>query len=111
MFTEEEKKLLLKSIAGLTKKYQGAGPKSHYVKYYDREIHIVMKGTLSSTEIYLVKTFGQEYIDAVQKFYILTVAEAVSQLDQIFMGKYQMQLLACEPDFINDQVVFKIKHR
>jgi len=109
MFTEDEKKLLLKSIAGLIKKYRGSGPKSHYVKYYDHEIHIIMKGILSPTETFLVKTYGQEYIDSVHKFYILTVTDAVNQLNQIFMGKFEMQLLAWEPDFFNDQAVYKIK--
>jgi len=111
MFTENEKNLLLKTIAGLIKKYQGAGPKCHYIKYYDREIHIIVKGTQSLTQAYLVKTYGQEYIDAIYKYYFLTVADAVSELDQVFMGKFEMQLSSWEPDFFGDQAVFKIKHR
>lgn len=58
MFTEDEKKLLLKSVAGLIKEYRGVGPKTHYIKYYDHEIHIIVKGTLTPVEKYMIKTFG-----------------------------------------------------
>lgn len=110
MFTEEEKKLLLKSVSDLIKGYRGVGPQSHYIKYYDHEIHIIVKGTLTPVERYMVQTFGQEYIDAIYKFYFITVAEAIKKLDQIFRGKYQMELVAWEPDFLNDQIVYKVKH-
>lgn len=111
MFTNDEKKRLLKTIADLLKEYRGAGPKSHYIKYYEQEIHIVVTGTLSPVEKYLVQTFGQEYIDAVYKFYYLIVQQAIQKMDQVFDGKHQMKLLAWEPDFLNDRVVYRIKYK
>lgn len=57
MFTDEEKKLLLKSVSGLIKGYRGVGPQSHYVKYYDHEMQIIVKGTLTPVERYMVQTF------------------------------------------------------
>lgn len=110
MFTDEEKKLLLKSVSGLIKGYRGVGPQSHYIKYYDQEMQIIVKGTLTPVERYMVQTFGQEYMDAVYKFYFITVEQAINKLDLIFDGKHQMELLAWEPDFQNDLVVYRIKH-
>jgi len=111
MFTEEEKKLLLKSVSGLIKGYRGVGPQSHYIKYNDHEMQIIVKGTLTPVERYMVQTFGQEYIDAIYKFYFITVAEAIEKLDLVFQGKHQMELIAWEPDFLNDQVMYKIKYK
>lgn len=110
MFTAEEKKILLKTVSGLIKSYRGVGPQSHYIKYLDQQMHIIVKGTLSPVERYMVQTFGQEYIDAIYKFYFITVTEAIEKLDQALQGKHQLKLIAWEPDFLNDQVVYRVSH-
>lgn len=45
------------------------------------------------------------------KFYFITVEDAIKKLDLVFLGKHQMELIAWEPDFLNDQVTYKIKYK
>lgn len=109
-FTDENKRKLLKSCADIIKDFRGVGPQSHYIKYYDKEIHLTVIGTLTKIEKYFFNTHGQEYIDAIYKFYLHGVKASIHRLDQLFMSKYKFELLAWEPDFLNDKIVYKIKH-
>ena len=104
MITSEEKSILLKEISQILKEVRGAGPKTHSLKEIDNELHVIITGTLTPSEMYLFSTYGQEYIDTVYKFYYDSLERAVKRLDDALNNKYNFKLIRWEPDFTQNRM-------
>jgi len=110
LITSEDKSILQREISQRIKNFRGVGPQSHVIKDLGNELEITVKGTLVPIEKYFFRTYGQEYIDAVYKFYFETVELAIQQLDDALNKKYQFSLIRWEPDFLNDSIKYILKY-
>lgn len=110
LITAEDKRILQREISMKIKDFRGVGPQSHVIKDLGNELEITVKGTLVPVEKYFFQTYGQEYINAVYKFYFETVELAVKQLDDALNNKYQLSLIRWEPDFLNDSIKWVLQY-
>ena len=110
MITAEDKCILQREISLKIKNFRGVGPQSHVIKDLGNELELTVKGTLVPIEKYFFKTYGQEYIDAVYKFYFDTVLLSVKQIDDALNNKYQLRLIRWEPDFFNDCIKYVLQY-
>lgn len=110
MLAREDLSLLQKEISLDTKKVRGFGPQIHYVNDLDGELKVVIKGTLAPVEKYFFQEYGQEYEDAVYKFYLDKLHQSVNELNVTFRNKYKFKLIKWEPDFINDCNMYYLKY-
>lgn len=106
---EKDISSIQKAIAVTIKEFRGVGPKSHSFSWDENEFKIIINGTLTAVEKYMFSTFGQEYLDAVYKFYYQTIPKAIDRLDEILLRKYQFELIKWDPDFFKDCMKITLK--
>lgn len=107
--SEKDISAIQKAIAATIKEFRGVGPKSHSFSCNENEIKIIINGTLTPVEKYMFSTYGQEYLDAVYKFYYQTIPKAIDRLDEMLLRKYQFELIKWDPDFFQDCMKITLK--
>jgi hypothetical protein len=109
IFSDDEKKTLLKAFTLLLKDANGKGPKNIYLKAFNDEIHIVMQGVVSHFEKYLIRQFGDEAISCLEYFYQKDAFNVEKRFLEILNVGYTFKFYALESDFKTDLFIYKMK--
>lgn len=108
-YSDEEKRQMLKAFTLVLKEANGKGPKNIFIRYFEKEIHIVMHGVVSDFEKYIIRNFDQEAIDVFTDFYERDCVNSEKSFRKILNGKYNYKFESLESDFLNDVFVYKMK--
>ena len=108
-YSDEEKKLLLKSFTKVLKDANGKGPRNIYIRYESNGICIVMQGVVSDFEKHLIKNFGQEAIDILTDFYERDSVNTEKVFLEILGGRYNFKFDRLESNFIKDEFNYYMK--
>jgi uncharacterized protein YbcI len=109
MFSEYEKKNILKCFTKLLKEANGRGPRNVYIKYLEDEVHVVMYGVVSDFEKYLIKNFGNEAIEILTDFYQRDCLNAENFFLECFTCGKKLKFYELISDFTNDYFEYKMK--
>lgn len=108
-FNIQEKNLILKTFTTHIKQIKGRGPRNIYVKYLDKEIHVVVQGMLCDFEQYAIKHFREDAVSALRKFYLMNCVHTEKDLSN-HMTTYSFKVDELESDFDKDQFVYKMRY-
>ena len=109
VFSDEEKREILKAFTSLLKDANGKGPRNIYIKYLEREIHVVMQGVVSDFEKHIIRNFGDEAVVILTDFYERDSYHTEQRLLELLNNRYNFKFYKLESDFKNDLFVYKMK--
>lgn len=100
---------MLKAVTTHIKTVKGRGPNNIYIKYGEKELHLVIQGTLCAMEKFALENYEYEAIEILDRFNRKNSTHMEEELTKLFGDTRKFKTYELISDFRKDLFVIKMR--